>query len=154
MIESRQEKLDRIFMEIAEKFSELSHCISYQVGCILIRDERIISVGYNGTLPGVINCDELKWMGSLESNIEDHHKWSAANEIHAEMNAILYAAKVGIPLDNSTLYSTVKPCQHCMKNLLQAGVKRIVYKYPYDKEAIGDTVNEFIKINNIIVEKI
>jgi len=151
---SRQQKLDKIFMEIAEKFSELSHCVLYKVGCVIVKDERIVSVGYNGTLPGMKNCDELKWMSSLESNREDHHKWSSANEIHAEMNAILYAAKVGLNIENSTLYSTVKPCQHCMKNLLQAGIKKIVYKYPYDKDVEGETVNEFMRINNIIVEKL
>lgn len=148
---SRQQKLDKMFMEIAEKFSELSHCIMYRVGCVLVKDERIISVGYNGTLPGMTNCDE--WFVT-DIQRERHHQWSAANEIHAEMNAILFAAKTGIEIENSTLYSTVKPCQHCMKNLLQAGIKRIVYKYPYDKDVEGETVNEFMKINNIIVEKL
>jgi len=152
---SRQQKLDKIFMEIAEKFSELSHCALYKVGCVIVKDERIISVGYNGTLPGMTNCEEI--FGKIyttDVQRERHHKWSSANEIHAEMNAILYAAKVGLKVENSILYSTVKPCQHCMKNLLQAGIKRIVYKHPYDKDIEGETVNEFMELNNIIVEKI
>jgi dCMP deaminase len=149
----RQEKLDNLFMEIAEKFSELSHCVSFQVGCVIVKDERIISVGYNGTLPGLINCND-KFPAYSVGDREEHYKWSLANEIHAEMNAIVYAAKVGIEIEGAILYSTIKPCQHCMKNILQAGIKRIVYKYPYDKDVEGETVNDFIKKNNIIVEKL
>jgi len=154
----KRKKLDNLFMEIAEKFSELSHCIMYKVGCVLVKDERIISVGYNGTLPGMDNCDDMDWIDETDNfgndRREQHYKWSAANEIHSEMNAILYAAKMGIELKNTTLYSTVKPCKHCMKNLLQVGIIRVVYKYPYDKDVEGETVNEFIRMRNIIVEKL
>ncbi len=152
---NKQKELDFLFMEIAEKFAQLSHCVMYQVGCVLVKDERIISVGYNGTLPGMTNCDQI--FGTIyttDVQRERHYKLSAANEIHAEMNAIIYAAKVGIELENAVLYSTVKPCQHCMKNLLQAGIRRVVYRHPYDKDVEGETVNEFIKQNNIIVEQL
>jgi dCMP deaminase len=150
-----QNKYDNLFMEVAEKFAELSNCVSFQVGCVIVRDQRIISVGYNGTLSGVKNCyDKFPAYSPVNGDREIHYQWSSANEIHAEMNAILYAVKVGIAIENSTLYSTIKPCQHCMKNILQAGIKRIVYKYPYDKDVEGETVNDFIRKNNIIVEKL
>lgn len=149
-----QKKLDKIFMKIAEEFSSLSHCVSHKVGAIAVRDGRIISTGYNGTPSGLINCDDVFPLYDASKDREDHYTWSSAHEIHAEMNVIIFCAKNGIKLDGATLYSTVQPCQHCTKNLLQSGIKRIVYKYPYDKSVTSELIKDYIKDNNIIIEQI
>lgn len=149
-----QNKLDKIFMRIAEDFATLSHCISHRVGCVAVIDNRIIATGINGTPKGMVNCDELFYDYQSDRDRQDHHEWSLAHEIHAEMNVIIFCAKNGITLDGATLYSTVQPCQHCTKNLLQSGIKRIVYKYPYDKAISSDLIRNYIKDNNIIIEQI
>lgn len=73
---------------------------------------------------------------------EQHHKWSDQHEIHAEMNAILFAAKNGISIDGTILYTTLFPCQHCLKNILQCGIIAIVYKNEYD---LAEKDNDFMK---------
>jgi len=148
-----QHQYDKLFIDMADKFGQLSHCVLYKVGCIIVKDQRIISTGYNGTLPDTLNCENLYGITSNWTR-EEHHQWSIDNEIHAEMNAILFAAKNGIEIDGATLYSIVQPCANCLKHILQAGIKRIVYKDDYDKANISDNIKEYIKNNNIIMEKI
>lgn len=129
-------KKDKLFMDVAERTSTESSCISKKVGCVIVKDNRIISMGYNGTPSDYINCDEhfkdKQWM--VQDNLwrQHHHRWSDIHEIHAEMNAIMFAAKNGIPIDGATLYCTLFPCQHCLKNLLQCGIKKIIYRDEYD----------------------
>lgn len=129
-------KKDKLFMDVAERTSTESSCISKKVGCVIVKDKRIISMGYNGTPSDYINCDEhfkdKQWM--VQDNLwrQHHHRWSDIHEIHAEMNAIMFAAKNGIPIDGATLYCTLFPCQHCLKNLLQCGIKKVIYRDEYD----------------------
>lgn len=80
---------------------------------------------------------------------EHHHRWSDIHEIHAEMNAILFAAKNGISIDGATIYTSMFPCQHCLKNILQSGIRRIVYNAEYD---LGQYDEEFMKyINSVLI---
>ena len=87
---------DIVFIKIAKTIAELSKCVSHQVGCIIVKDDRIISMGYNGTPAKYTNCNEKF---STYTSREEHHKWSKTHEIHAELNAILYAAKNGISIE-------------------------------------------------------
>ena len=148
---------DKFFMDIAEKTSEQSHCISKKVGALIVKDGRIISMGYNGTPSGYINCNKYfsdkSWMTQDNLWREHHHRWSEIHEIHAEMNAIMFAAKIGISIYGATLYCNYFPCQHCLKNIVQAGIKRIVYKSEYDLGEYDFEFLEFIK-SNIEIELI
>lgn len=123
---------DKFFIETAKLLAEESKCISLQVGAVIAKDNRIISIGYNGTVSGTINCNEALELNCYEK--ENHSDWSTAHEIHAEMNAIMFAAKYGISVKDATLYCTHEPCDNCLKNIIQAGIKRIVYLHPYKKE--------------------
>ena len=149
-------KKDKLFMDVAERTSTESSCISKKVGCVIVKDKRIISMGYNGTPSGYINCDEhfkdKQWM--VQDNLwrQHHHRWSDIHEIHAEMNAIMFAAKNGIPIDGATLYCTLFPCQHCLKNLLQCGIKKIIYRDEYDLGQYNQDFLSFIK-KNIEIKK-
>lgn len=127
----KQNKLDETFLKIASTFAELSHCVSHQVGAVLVKDGRIISTGYNGSPPGYINCDEKFDKNNFER--EAHHEWSNIYEPHAEGNAIGFAAKNGISTEGSTIYCTLQPCLNCTKMIITAGIKRIVYDKSYDK---------------------
>lgn len=149
-------KKDKLFMDVAERTSTESSCISKKVGCVIVKDKRIISMGYNGTPSDYINCDEhfkdKQWM--VQDNLwrQHHHRWSDIHEIHAEMNAIMFAAKNGIPIDGATLYCTLFPCQHCLKNLLQCGIKKVIYRDEYDLGQYDQDFLSFIK-RNIEIKK-
>ncbi|MBT5323050.1 MAG: dCMP deaminase, partial [Campylobacteraceae bacterium] len=86
---------DRNFINIAKELATASKCVSKQVGAVIVKDGRILSTGYNGTPPGHTNCCD-HWNGKYT---KDHHEWSKTYEIHAEMNAIIWAAREGISIE-------------------------------------------------------
>jgi len=137
-----------LFMDIAERTAIESNCIKYKVGAVVVKDNRIILQGYNGTISGFINCSEkFKDLNILdEKNKELHREWSNSFEIHAEMNIISYAAKKGISLENTIIYCTHTPCNNCLKHLIQSGVKKIIFKYDYlDNSKLPDR-DELLKL--------
>lgn len=113
---------DNYFMEIASIVATRSTCDRAQVGCVLVRDKAILSTGYNGAPSGLEHCDDA---GHL---MEDGH---CVRTVHSEANAILWAAKLGTAIAGSTLYCTHRPCLNCLKLIVMAGVRRIVYKQDY-----------------------
>lgn len=128
---------DETFIEIAEKYAEHSSCAKYHVGAVITRDRRIISTGYNGVPGGQPHCNELfKNINFKKDKIlsEKHHQWSLIHEIHAEVNAICYAAKNEVLTNNATIYVTLQPCLTCSKAIVAAGIKRVVYKEEYTRE--------------------
>ena len=127
--------LNNFFMEIAEKFSTLSTCGRLKVGAVITKNNRIISTGYNGVPSGLQHCCEI-YKGidfSIPENNEMHKQFSAQYELHAEQNAIVEAAKNGIALNGSILYTTVEPCDYCRKLIAQSGIKNVFYRYKYDR---------------------
>ncbi len=140
---------DKNFINIAKEIASASKCVSKQVGAVIVKDGRILSTGYNGTPPGYINCTDY-WDGEYT---KDHHNWSKTYEIHAEMNAIIWAARKGISIENATIYVTLEPCSECSKNLIASGIKRIVYEVSYE-HTNSDIISNFIKANNVIIEQL
>lgn len=147
-------------MDVAKLVAKRSHCISHKVGCIIVKQGRIISTGYNGTPAGYVNCDQKWGYTYLLSTVvfdqngnftkqylqrkQNHHQWSNIHEIHAQMNAILFAVKGGIDINNATIYSTLRPCQHCLKNMIQCGIKEIVYLEQYKNAKTSEQLLTFI----------
>ena len=127
--------LNNFFMVIAEKFSTLSTCGRLKVGAVITKNNRIISTGYNGVPSGLQHCCEIhKGIDfSIPENNEMHKQFSAQYELHAEQNAIVEAAKNGIALNGSILYTTVEPCDYCRKLIAQSGIKNVFYRYKYDR---------------------
>ena len=141
---------DKNFMKIAEEIANASNCVSRHVGAVIVKDGRVISTGYNGTPKGYMNCSE-HWNNEYT---KDHHDWSLLHEIHAEMNAIIWAARTGISIEGSTLYCTTEPCSECSKNLIASGVTRIVWKDKYHYNDINDiSINDMLKTCNVIKEQ-
>ena len=140
---------DQNFINIAKEIGSASKCVSKQVGAVIVRDGRILSTGYNGTPPGYINCCE-HWDNEYT---KDHHEWSKTYEIHAEMNAIIWAAREGISINGADIYVTLEPCSECSKNLIASGIKRIVYEKGYE-HTNSSIVSKFLKDNNVIIEKL
>ncbi len=142
-----QLELDIVFMKCAQAIACLSKCKHYKVGCIIVKDNRPISTGYNGSISGFDHCCDLHF-----DNKDDHHKFSDKFTIHAEQNAILFAAKHGIMIDDCTIYTTLQPCHQCLKMICQCNFKRIVYLQKYDKCSYDEDVERMLKISNVQLE--
>ncbi|MBA3705811.1 MAG: dCMP deaminase family protein [Bacteroidetes bacterium] len=118
---------DDIYMDLAEKLAQRSHCVKAKVGAVLTKDTRIISLGYNGPPAGTHNCDEV-WP---EKGCPRDSKGSCSLALHAEQNAILYATKNNISMEGATLYITLSPCIACARVIFTIGIKKVYYLNSY-----------------------
>lgn len=118
---------DDIFMDLAVNLAKRSHCIKAQVGAVLTRDTRIISIGYNGPPAGTNNCDEEFPVHGCPRD----SKGGCSLAIHAEQNAILYASKNGATIEGATLYVTLSPCLACARIIYSMGIKRVLFLQSY-----------------------
>ena len=129
---------DSYFKEIVQVTSKRSPCDRLKVGCLLVNDNRIISQGYNGFLPG---CDH-------KSVVRDGHEQAT---VHAEQNALCDCAKRGVSCKDSTVYVTHYPCIICTRLLLASGIKRIKYIDNYKNDNL---VKYFCDQLNVEIKKI
>jgi dCMP deaminase len=129
MKDSKQLRYDKVYLKMALTWSELSHCSRKKVGAIIVKDDAIISDGYNGTPSGFDNC--------CENDLGETH-WYV---LHAEANAILKVAKSTNNCAGATLYLTHSPCKDCSKLILQSGIKRLVFQDKYRDTAGIDFLN-------------
>jgi len=114
-------------MNLATDLAKRSHCVKAQVGAVLTKDTRIISIGYNGPPAGTHNCDEeFPDVGCPRDS-----KNSCSLALHAEENAILYAVKNGATLEGTTLYLTLSPCLSCARLIFSSGIKKVWFKNSY-----------------------
>lgn len=118
---------DDIYMELAENLAKRSHCVKAQVGAVLTKDTRIVSLGYNGPPAGTHNCD-LEWP---KDGCPRDSKGSCSLALHAEQNAILYASKNNVVMEGSTLYVTLSPCISCARVIYTMGIKKVYYLNSY-----------------------
>lgn len=139
----KQEYLKKVFMNFAYNFSQLSTCSRLKVGAVIVKDNRIISCGYNGTPSSFENCNDHFSEKEINSdNFSELHREFSKYEIHAEMNAILFAAKNGISCDGADLYTTISPCIDCAKAIIASKIKNVYYYKKYDRD---DSPIEFLK---------
>ena len=122
---------DEYFMEIAEIVKTRSTCIRRQIGAVIVKDNRIITTGYNGAPSGCRHCTEIGSCYRQEHNIPSGERHELCRALHAEQNAIIQAARIGNTTDGATIYVTNQPCVICAKMYNNAGIKRIVYKDSY-----------------------
>lgn len=126
---------DEYFMNIAVQVSLRSTCIRRKVGALLVKDNKIVSTGYNGSPTGIPNCsDDSNRCYRSAHNIPSGEKLELCYAVHAEINAIMNAIKSGTDLTGSVIYVTTFPCSSCAKALIQAGVKKICYLDKYTNE--------------------
>lgn len=118
---------DDIFMELAVNLAKRSHCIKKHVGAVLVKETRIISIGYNGPPSGTHNCDEE----FPETGCSRDSKGSCSLALHAEQNAILYAAKNKATVEGSTLFVTLAPCLACARIIYSMGIEKVIFLYSY-----------------------
>ncbi len=131
---------DEYFLKLAMLASERSTCPRMHCGCVLVKNKNVIATGYNGSIPGDDHCEDA---GCL---LVDNH---CVRTVHAEMNALIQAAKRGHAVEGAAAYVTNMSCTTCAKALISAGVKRIVVFSDYH-----DTLaTEFFKKAKVSVEK-
>ena len=121
------------FLKTAYLLGQESKCVSKQVGALIVLDNRIVSTGINGTPKGYQNCNEHFPNYDPKLHCEEHHIWSKIHEVHAEMNAIAFAARNDIGIDGADIYTILQPCDDCLKMIIAAGIKKIYFVVPYDK---------------------
>ena len=122
---------DEYFMEMARLVSTRSTCLRRKVGAVIVKDKRIMTTGYNGAPEGIKSCAEKKTCMRREMNIPSGTRQELCYAVHAEQNAVTQAARMGINISGATLYCTHQPCIICTKIIINAGIKRVVYKYGY-----------------------
>ncbi len=130
-------KFDERYIEMAGVWAKNSYCKRRQVGALLVKDRMIISDGYNGTPSG------------FENQCEDENGVTKPYVLHAEANAITKVAKSGNSSEGATLYVTASPCIECSKLIIQAGIKRVVYR---DEYRLTDGI-DLLRKAGVIVEK-
>jgi dCMP deaminase len=140
-LKEKQERYDKAYLRMAKTWANLSHCTRKKVGALIVKDEMIISDGYNGTPAGFDNCCETE---------EGETQWFV---LHAEANAILKVAKSTHNCHGATLYLTLSPCKDCSKLILQAGIKRVVFLNNY-KDTAGIDFLKSAGIETIYLENI
>ena len=130
------------FMQITELVSTRSTCLRRRVGAVIVRDRRILTTGYNGPPRNIVHCEDRGGCLRDELKIPSGQRMELSRAIHAEQNAIIQAAKVGISIQDSTLYVTTHPCFTCAKMLINAGVQEIIYKEGYPDEFSREILKE------------
>jgi dCMP deaminase len=138
MSEHTRPSWDEYFKEIVQVTAKRSPCERLQVGCLLVKANRIVSQGYNGFLPG---CEHA-------SIVRDGHEQAT---VHAEQNAIADCAKRGVSCQECTAYITHYPCIICCRMLLAAGIKEIKYIHDYRNDEL---VKYFTQMISVPIEKI
>ncbi|MBN1334963.1 MAG: dCMP deaminase family protein [Deltaproteobacteria bacterium] len=109
---------DHYFMNVARVVSSRATCDRRRVGAVIVRNRTILATGYNGSVSGLPHCDDVGHM------MEDGH---CVATIHAELNAVVQAARNGVRIEGASIYITASPCWNCFKVLANAGIRRICY---------------------------
>jgi dCMP deaminase len=138
------DKWDRLFMEMTEVIGTWSSCFKPErkMGCVIVKNKRILTTGYNGAPSGIKTCVEKGECMRQRLGIPSGQQGQMCYAVHAEQNAIVQAAKLGLSVDGATLYVTYRPCSICAKLIINAGIARVVYKYDYPDEFTMTLFNE------------
>ncbi len=129
-------KWDRRFMELAKTIGTWSSCFqeNRKIGAVIVLNKRILTTGYNGAAAGVTSCVERGECMRRKMNIPSGTRQELCYAIHAEQNAIIQAAKLGVSIEGATMYCTHQPCVICAKMIVNSGIARVVYGEGYPDE--------------------
>ena len=127
---------DRYFMSMAKLAATRTTCLRRRVGCVLVKDRRVLATGYNGAPSGAPHCIDAGCV-RRELNVPSGERTELCRAVHAEQNAVAQAARFGTALEGCTAYVTCQPCAMCMKSLMQAGCVRVVWSGDGYPDALG-----------------
>jgi len=144
--------LDEYFLEIAFVVGKRSTCLRNNVGAVVVRDKRILSIGYNGAPSGMEHCLEIGCIRDLEK-IPSGTQQEKCRAVHAEQNAIIQAAIHGVNVSGATIYCTHQPCILCTKMIINSNIKRVVYATLYpDTDSLNFFRNAGVEVEYIHFE--
>ncbi|WP_061213086.1 deoxycytidylate deaminase [Syntrophomonas wolfei] len=124
---------DEYFLQLADLVATRSTCLRRQVGAVLVKNERIISTGYNGAPRGLEHCLDTGCLRE-EQGIPSGHRYELCRGVHAEQNALINAAYYGVSTSEAVLYCTNQPCIICARMIINAGIIRIVHRGNFDDD--------------------
>ncbi len=140
-MKNKKPSWDEYFMELAQVVKKRSNCLRRPYGCLIVIDFRIITTGYNGTPHGIKNCDEggcERCTKREKGIIKTHEYQESCICVHAEQNAIIQAAYLGVSTKGAAMYSTISPCSSCAKLIINAGIVKYIYhEIHHDSEGIN-----------------
>lgn len=129
---------DQYFLTITRQVAERSTCNRAKVGAVIVRDKNILATGYNGSPAGLPHCTEVGCLIYRSQTPSGEIEENCYRTIHAEINAIAQAAKNGASIRGADIYITHTPCIHCLKVLINTGIRRIFYEREYRRESIEE----------------
>ena len=137
-------KWDHRFMEMTDTISGWASCYqkNRKMGAVIVRDKRILTTGYNGAPQGIKPCVERGECLRRKLGIPSGTRAEVCYAVHAEQNAIIQAARLGISIDGATLYCTHQPCVMCAKIIVNSGITRVVYREGYPDEFAREILQE------------
>ena len=149
IMDSKQVKWDSRFVELTKLVSTWSTCLRRQVGAVIVKDRRVLAIGYNGAPEGVKNCLERGECLRDKLGIQSGTRREMCYSVCAEQNAIAQAARMGHNIQGSTIYCSLTPCSTCARLMINAGIKRIVclddYPDDFSKQILKEAGVEIVK---------
>src|SRR3989337_1303365 len=126
---------DRYFLDLCEAVARRATCDRGRSGCVIVKDKRIMTTGYVGAPSGLPHCDDIghdmRKVSDYNENVTNH----CVRTLHAEQNAIIQAARFGIPHEGTTLFCKMTPCRTCAMMIINAGIQRVVCEKRYHADA-------------------
>ena len=132
---------DQYFLTITRDVAERSTCNRAKVGAVIVRDKNILAAGYNGAPSGMPHCTEVGCLIYQSKTPNGDIEENCFRTIHAEINAIAQAARNGSGIRDASIYITHSPCIHCLKVLVNTGIKHIYYEKPYKLHTLQDLLS-------------
>jgi dCMP deaminase len=129
---------DAYFMTITRQVAERSTCLRAKVGAVIVRDRSILATGYNGSPAGLPHCTEAGCLIYESRTPDGEIEQNCYRTIHAEINAITQAAKNGSAIRDADIYITHTPCIHCLKVLINTGIRAVYYEKEYKLHTVAD----------------
>lgn len=145
------DKWDKRFMDMTRLVGSWSSCMkdNRHVGAIIVKNKRILTTGYNGAPSGIKSCVERGECIRMRDGVQSGTRAEYCYAVHAEQNALIQAAKLGISVDGATLYCTHQPCSMCTRLIINAGISRVVFGEGYP----DDFSLKLFEESNVILDK-
>ena len=131
---------NQYFLMITRQVAERSTCLRAKVGAVIVRDRSIIATGYNGSPAGMPHCLDVGCLIYRSETPDGEIEENCFRTIHAEINAIAQASRNGSAIRDAAIYITHSPCIHCLKTLVNTGIKQIFYEKPYKLHTLADII--------------
>jgi dCMP deaminase len=142
------------FMRVAQLISQRATCERAHIGAVIVRENNILATGYNGSPAGLPHCDGPNCLIYKSTHPDGTVEENCMRTIHAEINAVLQAAKNGTAIKDAEIYITASPCINCLKALINVGIKTIYYDKPYKIETVAELLRlSGVRLVQVRVEK-